>query len=232
MTKSESNKLSMYDAVTAVFKENEQIVLSFAMLNTLCTEFQVAVEEIRKRDGEIKTVFAGKTSAKDEAKDELIEKLVPLANSLYVYAKRNGNEEIKAVVYVNKTLLMKLRENDLLIKANSIRDYLIANKNSLGDYLVTDEKIAGLTSLISEFQKCAGERDSSFASRVAARESLDRLFDKADDLLNNELDSLMETFKSENSDFYNAYQSARVIKDLGLRKGTKTNEANATPPVN
>ncbi|MCL4547031.1 MAG: hypothetical protein M1495_00495 [Bacteroidetes bacterium] len=219
----------MFDAVTAVFKENSQIVSTFAMLNTLCTEFQSYVEDIRKRDGEIKTLFAGKTNAKDEAKDELIEKLVPLANSLYVYAKRNGNEEIKSVAYVNKTILLKLRENDLLIKANNIRDYLIANKSSLGDYLVTDEKIAGLTSLISEFQKSADERDSSFANRVSARESLDRLFDKAGDLLNNELDGLMETFKSENSDFYNAYQSARVIKDLGLRKGTKTSDANPTP---
>ena len=230
MNKSESNKLSMFEAVIAVLKENAQKISSFTMLNSLSAEFQSEIEEIMNKDAELKTVFAGKTNAKDDAKENLVEMLVPLANALYVFAKRNGNAEMRFVANVNKTLLLKMRENDLTIKANTIKDYLNSNKSSLGDFLITDEKITTLTTKISEFQKSTDQRDSGFANRVAARESLDKLFDKADDLLNDEMDGLMEVFKTNESDFYNAYQTARVIKDLGYRKEKKTDNTNPTPP--
>ena len=230
MNKSESNKLSMFEAVIAVLKENAQKISSFTMLNSLSAEFQSEIEEIMNKDAELKTVFAGKTNAKDDAKENLVEMLVPLANALYVFAKRNGNAEMRFVANVNKTLLLKMRENDLTIKANTIKDYLNSNKSSLGDFLITDEKITTLTTKISEFQKSTDQRDSGFANRVAARESLDKLFDKADDLLNDEMDGLMEVFKTNESDFYNAYQTARVIKDLGYRKEKKTDNTIPTPP--
>lgn len=229
MTKTQSNKLSMFDAVAAVLKENAAKLSGTPILETLKTEFLAKVENIRATDQLVKSASAGKTSAKDEAKEDLIEILLPLANSFYVFAKRNKNEELKALSNVTKSVLNKLRENDLVIKAATIKDALTANKAVLADFMITEAKITELANMITSFQTATETKDSGFANRVAARESLDTLFDETDDLLTDEIDGLMEVFKGSNVDFYNTYFSARVTKDLGYRKEVKETPTPVTP---
>lgn len=130
---------------------------------------------------------------------------------------------------VTKTVLVKLRENDLVIKALAIKDALTANAALLADYLITPEKITNLANSITDFQNAADTKDTGFVNRVAAREKLDKLFDEADDLLLDQMDGMMEVFKNTDTDFYNAYFSARVIKDLGTRKVVKETPAPANP---
>jgi hypothetical protein len=46
---------------------------------------------------------------------------------------------------------------------------------------------------------------------------MSELFDAADDLLNEELDKFMEIIKRSESEFYDKYFAARIIKDTGIR---------------
>lgn len=229
MNRSQSNKLSMFDSVIAVLRLFAEKIALLPILATLRDEFFSKVALIKLTDQEIKTVSAGKTNAKDEAKEDMIDLLYPMASSLYVYAKRSSNEQLKALTNLPKSSLFLMRENDLAIRANLIKDAVVANKTELADYLVTNEKIIALTDAVAAFENAAETKDSGFASRTAAREALLKLFDEVDDLLLDEIDGIMETFKTTEPDFYNAYFSARVIKDLGTRKVVKENPAPANP---
>lgn len=227
MTKSESNKLSMLEATNAVLSQNSSKFASHSVLTSLSAELASLIANIKTKDAELQQVFAGKTRAKDDAKEDLLDLLLPAAKTLYVYGKRNGNEELKSVCGINRSELIRMRENDLVIKANIINDLLNANKASLTGFAVTDETIANLSGKITLFQNSGSEQDAGLANRVAARGALEKLFDDADELLNDEIDGLMSAYANTDKDFYNAYKSARVIKDLSYRK--TVNEEPAQP---
>ncbi len=59
--------------------------------------------------------------------------------------------------------------------------------------------------------------------------ALTELFAKADELLKDEADGIVEVVKETQADFYNQYFSARVIKDLG-GSHTKPDDEDKTPP--
>jgi hypothetical protein len=75
---------------------------------------------------------------------------------------------------------------------------------------------------------------SGKADRSSARTALTDYFDEVDVLLVNVIDKLMENFKSSEPQFYNAYQAARVVYDLGgsnVKKAPQPAPAKVLEPV-
>jgi hypothetical protein len=77
--------------------------------------------------------------------------------------------------------------------------------------------LTDLEGKIQAFSSSIGQRESSVAERMGARGNLMELFDVADKTLTEELDRLMELVRGSQTQFYNEYFAARVIKDLGTR---------------
>lgn len=224
MTKAQSNKLSMFEAVAAVLDNSGRILAGFPIITTIRTELTALIEKIKNADKTIETASSGKTDAKEEARKKLSALLLTLANSLYVYAKRKSLPDLQAICNVTKSGLKKLKENEFATKAGIIIDKLNEQKANLADYAITEEKITVLTEAYSHFQYTADTKDTGEAKRIAAHEEVEDLFEDTMDLFEDELDGLMENIKTTNAEFYNAYFAARVIKDLG---GQKTNTNNA-----
>jgi hypothetical protein len=230
MKKPESNKLSMFEAVAAVLKAAAQKLTGYVVLNSITTEFIELIQKIKAKESEMQVSSAGKTSAKDMAKEELIKILFPLSKSLYVFGKKTNNEEIKSICSITKSDLIRFRENEFLIKAETIFNLLDTNKNSIGDYNITPEKITELKNAITSFKTAADVKDIGQTGRSSARESLFELFDRADDLLKDEMDALMEVFAEIDKDLYANYHAARVVKDLGYHSTNKKDETKPTEP--
>lgn len=68
------------------------------------------------------------------------------------------------------------------------------------------------------------------ANRKGARGTMNDLFDKTDELIYEELDRFMEMMRPTETELYNKYFSARVVKDLGIRHRTPV-EVTAAAPV-
>jgi hypothetical protein len=60
---------------------------------------------------------------------------------------------------------------------------------------------------------------------------MEDLFIKADGILEEEIDPGMELIRGSNTELYNDYFSARVIKDLGIRHKPETAPAPVTVTV-
>ena len=219
----------MYKAVDALLDANVSKFSGHIMLNTLKTELDTYIENLNAKETELQTVFSGKTSSKDTAKEEMIESLIPLARNLFVYAKRNKREDLMSIADVKKGMLVRMKENELEIRAKQIKDFLVENKTALADFSVTEEEITGLGGKINTFAGANNEQDTGFAERVSANAELEIIFDKIDELLKEEIDSVMESFREKDSGFYNAYQTARVIKDLGYHKEKKVDNSAPAP---
>ncbi len=229
MTKAEENKFSAYRVVISVLDENQSVVSTLPALISAVTNFKSLVSDISVRDMEFTTSTKGKTKAKNLVEDELLNVVIPLADSLYAYASRNKIEEIKAKSKVTRNGLEKLRDTDLISKARSIYGLLDTNIAVLADFGITSTKVTDLLNKIVEYEAALSVKDTSFATKSATRQTLSQLFDQADFVLKTEIDALMENFKAGNKMFYDQYRSARVIKDLGL--GHDEGPTPPTPPT-
>jgi len=225
MTKNEENKFSMYRAVYSVLNENQTEVATIPALESAKTNFNTLMTSINEKDNAYKTSTAGKTDAKKNVKETLLDVLVPCTNSLFAYASKAKIADLKANTNVSISKFRQMRDNDFINKARSIHDLLNSNVASLADYGITAAKVTELNEKLNDYADAIGNKDASYASKSAARQTLSQLFDQADVVLKNEIDSLMESFKTANEIFYNKYWSARVIKDLGLGHNDKP-----TPP--
>lgn len=56
-------------------------------------------------------------------------------------------------------------------------------------------------------------------------------FDKADDILREDLDSILETLKEKDPDFYLQYKAARNIRDLGGSHSPGNSQSNSDAPT-
>lgn len=218
MNQSQSNKLSMLDAVAAVFTEFASKFTGYVALIAVKTELVELIVSIKQKDVDVKQAFAGKTSAKDLAKESLISALLPFTKKLFVFAKKTNNQEMKTLCHLNKSDFIRMRENDLETKANMIYKYLNDNKTSLADYMITDQNITDLQAKINTFKFTEDAKDTGFSSKVGGGKSLNELFDRSDELLGEDGDSLMEHYAETEKEFYDAYHSARVIKDLSYHQ--------------
>ena len=229
MTKTEENKLSMYKAVYSVMNENKTVVDTVPALSGAVTRFGGNIESINAKDIELNNSTSGKTGSKEKAENEMLDVLVPLANSLHAYANRANNEELKVKSKVTRSNLKSIRDNELITKTLMIRDLLNENLAALADYSITAVKLAELDDKLSTYQGSIGSKETSFATKSAARISLSQLFENTDNILKNEMDTLVENFKNGNKTFYDKYWSARTIKDLGLGHGG--DDTPPTPPA-
>lgn len=223
----QENKLTMYEAVKSCLGNNEVIVATIPALINTRKDFLEKIEKIKDAAKEQREATAGKRAAKQEAEDVLISELMKIGSALYAYGRRVGNTEIQAIANVRESKLAILRDTELVSRAKSIHKTAEENAVGLKDYGVTAEMIIDLAGKIDMFSAALGERESSAAKSTGATASLVNLFALVDELLNEELDRLVELLRESNTNFYNEYFAARVIKDLGIRH----REAKPKPPT-
>jgi hypothetical protein len=218
MTKVEQNKYSMFSAIESILGKFQPMIGSQPMLKECSDNFTNVLDELRDKDNTYLNVKKGSREDKDTAKERLIDELTAKAGALFVFARKTGNGNLKAVTEVTRSGLERLRDPELLQKAKVILENFRENLEELKKNGMTDQSLADLDKAVNNFDTAIGKKDSKQAEGKASRKDLNEIFDEADDILKNDLDRLVELVKNDSPDFYNQYKAARVIKDLGQPK--------------
>lgn len=214
MTNRQENKVGMYQGVTTTLDEHADAPGIVPAIPAANGDLKVKIGEILKKDREKGTVTSGKTVAKNQAGNKLIEQTMKVAGPLSAWGYTNANPAVTGVADIKRSFLTRLRDTELAQKATEIYDAAQAYPEQLTDYGITVEVLNELQARIETYKTAMSEQDSSMASRVSAGVSLATLFQEADIILKLRIDPLMEAVRVVNPDFYNAYKAARVIKDL------------------
>jgi hypothetical protein len=222
MRNNQENKVGMYNGVITVLdNHNGDSDIPRAVFEAR-DDLKIKVDKITAKDREKATVTSGKTVAEKQAVKQLIDQLMIVGGGLAGWAIVNNNPEAQTVASVRRSYLVRVRDNELVQKAEQIHQLAEQYISNLVDYGINDETLATLKLLTETYQKALGEQESSMATRVSAPVSLTTLFQESDEILKLRLDPLMETVKPVNPDLYNAYKAARVIKDLRGSAGKRT----------
>lgn len=214
MTRTEMNKLAMYHAVDAVFDVYQPVIEAYLPLNGAVASFKNNLSAITIRNLE-HSGTSGATAAKNTAIAAMIEKGYSIANALFLYGRKAGDEEIKAVCRLTQSDFNHFNETELEKCCTTILTLAQAHAAELVTYRISSDDITSLQTSLETYRKKSDIKDDKSAGSKVAREVLFQLFASIDETLKEDTDRMMEGVKSDNIDFYNKYFAARVIKDIG-----------------
>lgn len=214
MTKKEANKNAMYKKVIGVGEQFMPITEKITALKDSFTEFGVIYSSIQKTDTQYMESTGGKTSSKEDKQDKLIKSIINVTSGTYVYSRKIKDAELMAKMRLTESDIRQMKDIDITKFAKSISETVASLLPELDTYGITQEDIDELNTNTDIYDKSLSNQGTGFTDRSALRLELTRLFNKADELLNEELDFLMNKLEDKEPAFFNAYSSARVIKDF------------------
>jgi hypothetical protein len=234
MTRNEYNRYSMFRKVTTLMIEHESLVQTIPALKKALTELSNSISVIEKKDVGYQSASKGTMEHKHSVQDELAEQMGILCGSLYVFGQDTGNDAMCEMTDIAESALKKMRETELLQKGKSIVELLTPNRADLVAYGVKEYMVEEFSSKIAAFGAAVDNKDTKHIEAVATRSELSAEFIATDLILKNKIDKLMGHMRVIDSNFYNKYQQARVVKDLGVRhqNDDKTKPGGGSADVN
>lgn len=226
MTRTETNKLTMFHAVDAVLVAHQPVIDAFAPLGEAVTNFRTNLNGITSRNLE-HSKTRGLTAAKRNALDVMADNGYSIANALFTLGRKIKDEELKTTCRFAKSDFMHFSEPELEKCCTKLLELAQKHATDLAIYKISNEKITNLQASLETYRKKSDIKDEKSAGSKAAREVLYQLFNSIDETLKEDLDRLMEMVKSDNVDFYNKYFAARVIKDIGGSHSKSDKGSNA-----
>lgn len=175
------------------------------------------VAEIKAMNLEFVGSAKGETADKLLKEEALINAIIKIASTLFVLGVKTKNTELMVKNKVTKSSLDYLREPMLVNKSTEILTMGNQYKDALVNYGIDDAILTEAQGAIEAFEGAIAKQSDTHVNSVAEREALSNKFSLISSLLNDELDPMIELFEESDSLFYDGYQNARVIKDLGIR---------------
>jgi hypothetical protein len=222
------NKLMMFKGVRDCMQANDAIVATVPAVDErskLLTKKITGLQEMADRKA---TVTVGKTDLKYEAEENLISEVSTMSSVLSVWATVNKRLETKAIAGVREYVLRTYRDEQLIAHARVIQAEARAAGAELAHFGMSEAKIEEFGMHIDAFEKALGTRDSAVNERVQTGDEIEAAFSEVTSLLVEQLDPLMEIFRTSHPHFYESYHSLRVIKALAVRYHPKDDTANSS----
>jgi hypothetical protein len=228
MTKIQTNKYSMYRSVCKVLSSNESYFSGIKILYDSSKKFEECFSKIEELNQIKNTVSKGVVIEKANAGQALVNSILKVAGVLFVFAKNTKNENLKNISSVTHSELKRIRINDFITKAKNILKNAKNSEPALKEYyteIAVD--IKEFENHLAVYEKSLDIKETKTAERISVKTTLSQEFSKADEILKDELDKLIELIKANNLDLYQQYFAARTIKDLGVKKIKKNDEKTA-----
>jgi hypothetical protein len=154
---------------------------------------------------------------KDAAHDALVEAAFTVLSVLGAFAFKSKNVELKTKVDFSHSDLVRMRDVTLsetakaaLALGNTYKDADDAKLCGL-----TSEKLTVLETQIETFGTAKQGISEGGTVRSSTVKALEAKFKDVDVYLTNFVDKLIESLKNDAPNFFNEYNAARVIRDLG-----------------
>jgi hypothetical protein len=168
----------------------------------------------------------GTTMDKDAAEDAAIDAALSIIGPIRSYAVATGNNSLNEALPYTQSGLKRTRDEMLLNTLILIRDMAQLELPNLEDYGIDAASVNALSVTIAVYSPLVAAPRAAISVKVAITEALEVAFEDLE-LVLMRLDGLVEAKRMTNPDFYNSYNSARVVVDAG--GGYSMQDADAPP---
>jgi hypothetical protein len=227
----EKNKMAIFHAANAVLTQHQSVVDALPPLAEAAVKFRGSVDEIEERDTRYTTITVGSTAAKNSAIDKAASFTLRFSNALYALGRKTGNEQLKGECRITMSELMHKREGEFEQFCLRVAELAKSFSADIAVYGITAEEIDAYEKALATYRQLADSMQQKFAESKATREALHDSFKAADDILKEDLDTMVEMIKEGNPDFYRQYMAARTIRDIGGGHAAKNGTTESVETV-
>ncbi len=214
----ESNKVSMYDKVIALYNQEQARFSIHKRVPIVMGRIIAARAEIGNCEAILSAGTGGKTKVKTATRDDISEQAVIIFGDLFEYADDKNDLELKSFADQNDSRINGLNEVAHRNLMEALDKKLDALSASLDDTEITQEVRTNFKTSLQSFIQKSGVAGTARTDVTSARERMTKQFQNIDHDLD-VLDGLMRRFKRSDADLHARYTSARVIIDRGGAPG-------------
>ena len=221
----QENKLSMYRTVKTVLTTHEA---EFAGIPALVAQRQAfsdsiqLIDQLAQNQG---TETSGITVDKANLQQQMIDTTLRVAGAVKALASVQNDATVEAQADLNKSSFTRVRDELRDEVAQAIHNLAQSKLALLADYGITAATLSGLQTRIDAYRLAVANPQTAKAQRHTYTTLLADEFRRADSILQDRLDGLVEQFKESGTTFYADYQNARRIVHTG------STAAPAAPPA-
>lgn len=132
-----------------------------------------------------------------------------------------GNDQLKVEAHVTAGKLRVMRRNNMQQRAGTIITLVETHAEAMKEYGFDMAMVEALRQALEEYKSVIDEQSQRRSELLAAHNQLVSAVKETDAVLKGELDPLMLLLKDEYRELYGQYKAARVIRDLGGRRGNR-----------
>lgn len=217
LSKPQENKLSMFRDLETVLDRNRIIIERIPALSDSVSKFKNVIEEISNKAVMKNTVLKGAIERKTNKRIELETVIIENAAALSAFGAKTENEMIKAIADVSPSSIDRLRDTEVINKAKSILDIIVANASALVSYSVSPEDIEKFRTSIENYRISSTETSGSKTDSLIINRTLQDLFRYGMQILSKEVDKMIDALKNKEKNLYDSYYAVRTIKNIGIR---------------
>jgi len=215
MTDPQENKLSMYRAVLQVLDANAAEYAGVTAMGTQVTNLHNSVDLIGQLAQTQTADTSGITLDKAMLQDQMVDMALRVAGALKAFASDTTNAPLRQQADINKTTFTRARDDMRDDIAQQIHDLGNTNVASLAPFGVTAATLSALQTRIDAYRAAIGSPRTARVQKSTATDMLGTEFDRADMILGDRIDGLIEQFKSSGTTFFSDYKNARKIVNTG-----------------
>jgi hypothetical protein len=230
MTDPQENKLGMYRAVSKVLDDNAAEYAGVAALGTQAGNLNSSIALI----GQLVQIQAADTTGipidKKALQQQMVDMALRVAGALKAFASDNNNATLTTQADINQSTFIRARDDQRDDIAQLIHDLGNTNIANLDPFGVTAATLTGLQTRIDAYRAVIGAPRAARIGKSTATDMLAAEFTRADMILNDRIDGLVEQFKDSGTTFYSDYKKARRIVDTGSQPPPPPTPPPTPPP--
>jgi hypothetical protein len=216
----------MYRAVAKVLVENASEYSTLAALATQAANLHSSIDLIGQLVRAQTKDATGVTLDKAMLQNQMVDMAMRVAGAVKAYASDTNNNALRQQADINKSEFVRARDDERDDLAQRMYDLANDNISALAPFGVTAATLSALSTRINAYVESIGSPRSERVKKATATEMLDAEFARADMIIEDRIDGLMEQFKDSGTPFYSNYKNARRIGDTGSQS-----QESPTPPA-
>jgi len=213
MNSRQEAKLSMYRAVQlhcnsnlAIINTNEAFTAAFAVFISKITLLLGSESVVSKQT-------KGEAKDKGSLKTILCQTATDLAALVFAYGNKTKNETLKQQVNYSFTDLDRIADDLIVPACTNIYNAANTNLAALATYGVTAPMLAAIQTSMTNYSDSVPKPQNTKATKKTENTNIKETIKEVDNVLKNEMDKLVVSYKTANPNFVETYFNVRVIID-------------------
>jgi hypothetical protein len=230
MTQDQDNITTMFETTITFLDANNSVWSATPAFADAVTRAKTGAAAINTSTDSQQTPTSGVTGDKADARNDLEEKTLEIADQLSALATKNGDNDLGAKVEMTKSSLDKMTDSDLEQTAERVAGLATDNIAALAAFDVTAADVTALTTARTTFAGIKTSPRQAAVGRKTQTESLPQLIANVRSIFRNEIDKMVTKKKKANPDFYAGYFAARIIVNRAATHAAPKPPAPPAPP--